>query len=806
MPTTVISQSSDIILSQDWESGMGEWYATNDIWEVGQPEMGPAGAFSGQQCAGTVLNDNYPPGAKARLVSPPIAIPAIASNEAIILSFIDCQWWHPEWGENRGDDARIQVSFNGDDWYPITENPYDGSSNSWHLEIVDLSIYSGFVIQLGFYFESDTIQSDLGWYVDDILIEKINKENWQPPGMFKNLSLADPGFPQAILGQASCAIPPPIPDRIHLDHAIHDVGKIWQVISNFGMLGFNCIGLGTYPQRNRMEFPIGSGHSYIYTGSLIFAGRLNQRKLFSIADGWSENSPICANEMFPTAEPWDSVWVVNRGETVDIGDPEDPYLRNFTPIGDQALVCRYNDWNVQHPEAVDPLFLEVIQISHAWSFPPLDEFILFEYYVTADRVPINGLYIGQWIGAELRPSRQLYWGRDDLVYYDEERQMGIVEDLEGNNDDEIPGPIGFMLFPPPPSEYGRDDWRITFNNRTMPDHIDNIQYDITSAGTIDPPSTDGDQDVQIGDRGFFRLAFGPISMEPGDTVHFFIGEVVADGEGNKERALQGLYENADRLIWIKDNGFKTPFPPPRPDFRVTTSNHAVTLNWEIQPGGVNPEAYQDTIRLDMIDQPFEGYRLYKSTEGVGGPWTLLQEYDIAGNEFGANTGLAYEFTDFGLVNNLEYYYSLTAFSKEDTVSNFPSQETSLTANAISVTPGTAAPETVGKVAAVPNPYRGDIGYQDFKPAWERPDNAFGRWTENDRRIQFINLPSPSEIKIYTLAGDLVETIQHNDANRGFADWNLTSSVGQTVSSGIYMFTVKDKRNGNVQVGKFVIVK
>ena len=149
---------------------------------------------------------------------------------------------------------------------------------------------------------------------------------------------------------------------------------------------------------------------------------------------------------------------------------------------------------------------------------------------------------------------------------------------------------------------------------------------------------------------------------------------------------------------------------------------------------------------------------------------------------------------------------MVAFSKPDTVTNFPSQESTISGNAIAVTPGTAIPETVGKVAVVPNPYRGDVRYQDFNPPWEKPGGNRVRWTENDRRIQFINLPSPSEIKIYTMAGDLVETIQHNSLDKGFADWNLTSSIGQTVASGIYLFTVEDLRNGNTQVGKFVIIK
>ena len=41
---------------------------------------------------------------------------------------------------------------------------------------------------------------------------------------------------------------------------------------------------------------------------------------------------------------------------------------------------------------------------------------------------------------------------------------------------------------------------------------------------------------------------------------------------------------------------------------------------------------------------------------------------------------------------------------------------------------------------------------------------------------------------------------------GYEDWNLTSSIGQAISSGIYLFTVEDVANGKVQVGKFVIIK
>ena len=105
-----------------------------------------------------------------------------------------------------------------------------------------------------------------------------------------------------------------------------------------------------------------------------------------------------------------------------------------------------------------------------------------------------------------------------------------------------------------------------------------------------------------------------------------------------------------------------------------------------------------------------------------------------------------------------------------------------------------------------NPYRADINYSEYNPPWERPGQGRQRWVEQDRKIQFINVPNPCEIKIYTLAGDLVQTIQHSDPERGFANWNLTSAVGQTVASGIFLFSVEDTKNGNIQVGKFVVIK
>ncbi|MDY0110095.1 MAG: hypothetical protein RBT60_09185 [Candidatus Krumholzibacteria bacterium] len=77
------------------------------------------------------------------------------------------------------------------------------------------------------------------------------------------------------------------------------------------------------------------------------------------------------------------------------------------------------------------------------------------------------------------------------------------------------------------------------------------------------------------------------------------------------------------------------------------------------------------------------------------------------------------------------------------------------------------------------------------------------------RISFANLPRcRSTIRIFTLAGDLVQTIEHDGSQGdGQAYWNLVSRNGQEVTSGIYLFAVAPQ-DGHYEnfVGRFVIAR
>lgn len=569
------------------------------------------------------------------------------------------------------------------------------------------------------------------------------------------------------------------------DYKIHNVGKVRQYVNNIGKQDDS----GDRPYTNYRgllwcEMPVGSNEEHIYQAGIWIGGITpNGDTLVSVS-----RTHFTYEEFFPTAEPWDTIWVVSKGDTVDI-----PYWPKYVGVSDQDFVCRYSDYNITNIENHVPMYLDVIQRSYAWSSVPLDEFIIYNYDIIPTRIDLRKVFVGFWVHGEIGNNDIGDNFIDELTLFYPDKRMAVGEDNIGGNDGTAISPIGTKILEP-------TDSTLTWTYKWY-DHEDlsgfgrdAFMYKVgMSSGEIMPDRPDAE-------RYHVSLCFGPWEYVPvGDTIHVEMASVFGFGR-------QKMFENADYLEFLKSKDYKVPSPPPKPPLRITIGNQRVNISWRPQPGDINPETYVDPNRGDNEPQPFEGYRLYKSSVSASGPWTLLGEFDIPDNDFGPNTGLEYEYSDVGLLNNFEYYYSVTAYSKPDPVTFFPSQESSITGNVKVVIPGTPPPETVGEVAVVPNPYRGDIAYHEFNPPWEKPQGTRKLWMEQDRRIQFINLPLNCEIKIYTLAGDLVNTIVHNNPEKGFEDWNLTSAVGQAISSGIYLFTVEDRVNGKIQVGKFVIIK
>lgn len=76
------------------------------------------------------------------------------------------------------------------------------------------------------------------------------------------------------------------------------------------------------------------------------------------------------------------------------------------------------------------------------------------------------------------------------------------------------------------------------------------------------------------------------------------------------------------------------------------------------------------------------------------------------------------------------------------------------------------------------------------------------------RVMFNNLPlAHNTIKIYTVAGDLIQTLSHDGYSEGGAtSWNLVSRNGQEVVSGIYLYSIHSDVDGfDPFRGRFVVI-
>jgi len=111
---------------------------------------------------------------------------------------------------------------------------------------------------------------------------------------------------------------------------------------------------------------------------------------------------------------------------------------------------------------------------------------------------------------------------------------------------------------------------------------------------------------------------------------------------------------------------------------------------------------------------------------------------------------------------------------------------------------TAQYEGNDDVYVVPNPY---VGYNVIEPTNRLPGEARG-----ERRLYFENLPAQCTIRIFTVNGDLVQTLERNSgADNGREFWNLLNRDGFSVAYGVYVAHIDAPGIGE-KIVKFAIIK
>ncbi len=204
---------------------------------------------------------------------------------------------------------------------------------------------------------------------------------------------------------------------------------------------------------------------------------------------------------------------------------------------------------------------------------------------------------------------------------------------------------------------------------------------------------------------------------------------------------------------------------------------------------------EDWLEIDGIVYKY----MYEDKDVVDG---MEYTYSIVAYDMGVEP--TYQ-TNYIKLDNGEFQSVIdTNFSNPDQWANpdgYASIENSkgttiLDRNFVQVYPGIKPQKNLNRVKVVPNPY---LARSNFKES------------EFLRRIRFINLPSKCVIKIFTLSGELVNKIDHDNKNSGNKWWDLRTINNQEAAPGLYIYHIQQidpYDNSQIQelVGKFAIVR
>lgn len=318
---------------------------------------------------------------------------------------------------------------------------------------------------------------------------------------------------------------------------------------------------------------------------------------------------------------------------------------------------------------------------------------------------------------------------------------------------------------------------------------------------------DDPNDVRMGqNRIYANFSFGPFNISRRDSIRIVMAEFVggvdyeqAVNPGMTVEQIRTACDSAanyldERITFNYEHQYTVPMPPPAPAFTVSSYDKE----------GVVGNVIRFYDQMESIPDPHQdepdivGYRIYRSGNLPFGPWIRIAEIMIQDERYFNPESQHYEYVDTQVPLGYGFYYSVTSYDTGhstwavDPAYEVPSLETSIFANRTKSPFYTTLQPTrsdIDGVTVVPNPFYRSSGFQ---------------LVGDSKLIQFVNLAEKCTIRIYTVRGDLVKTIDHDDPSSGIAFWNQISDYGQYVKSGMYFYHVMNDR-GDIKKGKFAII-
>ncbi len=372
-------------------------------------------------------------------------------------------------------------------------------------------------------------------------------------------------------------------------------------------------------------------------------------------------------------------------------------------------------------------------------------------------------------------------------------------------------------YQPISTQYISSDAPITSNNNQFNEQQMSEEYNFMMSGHPDQTHAElvGDDyaDIVGGSPGGFSesAGFGPYQLAPGDSIHiviaegvsglsrseaFRIGDIWLNGAGpfklpdgsttndRDEYKDQWVYTGRDsilqtfaRAMEVYQNDFEVPSPPPPPDlFEVKSGGDRIKLKWSN-----NAESWPN----------FAGYRIYRAIHVPDTTYELIFEC----GKGTAHPDIVNEYDDMTAIRGFNYYYYITSFDDGSTNNIEPGVplESSKFYTMTSEPAYLRRPPSndLDGIRIVPNPY--NIRARDLQ---------FGEGGKD--RLMFYNLPPECTIKIFTVRGDLITTIEHNDGS-GDEEWNSITQYRQVVVSGVYIAHIETPDGRSVNK-KFIIIR
>lgn len=213
-----------------------------------------------------------------------------------------------------------------------------------------------------------------------------------------------------------------------------------------------------------------------------------------------------------------------------------------------------------------------------------------------------------------------------------------------------------------------------------------------------------------------------------------------------------------------------PMPFPAPVIVVeNTPSATVKVMWK--------RAVEDFTNPRLIGQ-LSKFRVYRSNS-KSGPWDVIGEVNVGE----VNDENVYEFIDDDESFKLGETKSYAVASVDDKGNE--SGLTNITAHQKNV----KNVDKMKNVYAVPNPFVVKSGFEG---------------NNEEGKIGFYGLPEECTIRIFSYAGQLIETIKHNSPTFSTA-WFQVTRNDQDIASGIYFYVVTTP-DGESTNGKLIIIK